>query len=233
MVTKSFEVIGKCMDNYKSLIREAKRKRRNKIIGLTLLGASVLGFGCESIRINQNPVGYNLSRKVGDYLNLDKNDIYSDKSENIIIDPKNDEIKLNVSKLEKITDIPTSGVENYRTSNLKTITDIFPCNNPEGKQRKIIGLYRLNEDEDKFIDVSKSKTPDVYNVTIADGNRLVKWMKKHPYITTLVIGGIAYGVSQSGGSGGRGGGSSGGAGGDGGDGTGGTGSGGSGGGGAR
>ena len=221
------------MDNYKSLIREAKRKRRNKIIGLTLLGASVLGFGCESIRINQNPVEYNVSRKVEDYLNLDKNDIYSDKSENIIIDPKNDEIKLNVSKLEKITDIPTSGVENYRTSNLKTITDIFPCDNIEGKQRKIIGLYRLNEDEDKFIDVSKSKTLDVYNVTIADGNRLVKWMKKHPYITTLVIGGIAYGVSQSGGSGGRGGGSSGGAGGDGGDGTGGTGSGGAGGDGAR
>ena len=218
------------MDNYKSLIREAKRKRRNKIIGLTLLGASVFGFGCESIRINQNPVGYNLSRKVGDYLNLDKNDIYFDKSENIIIDPKNDEIKLNVSKLEKITDIPTSGVENYRTSNLKTITDIFPCDNIEGKQRKIIGFYRLNED--KFINVSESKIP-VYNVTIADGNRLVKWMKKHPYITALVIGGIAYGVSQSGGSGGRGGGSSGGAGGDGGDGTGGTGSGGSGGGGAR
>ena len=226
------------MDNYKSLIREAKRKRRNKIIGLTLLGASVFGFGCESIRINQNPVGYNLSRKVGDYLNLDKNDIYFDKSENIIIDPKNDKskLKLDASKLEKITDIPTSGVENYRTSNLKTITDIFPCNNPEGKQRKIIGFYILNE-KDKFIDVSKSKIHDVYNVTIADGNRLVKWMKKHPYITigatALVIGGIAYGVSQSGGSGGRGGGSSGGAGGDGGDGTGSTGSGGAGGDGAR
>ena len=219
------------MDNYKSLIREAKRKRRNKIIGLTLLGASVFGFGCESIRINQNPEEYNVSRKVvGDYLNLNKNDIYSDKGGNIIIDPKKDEIKLNVSKLEKITDIPTSEVENYRTSNLKTITDIFPCDNIEGKQRKIIGFYRLNED--KFINVSESKIP-VYNVTIADGNRLVKWMKKHPYITTLVIGGIAYGVSQSGGSGGRGGGSSGGAGGAGGDGTGGTGSGGSGGGGAR
>ena len=165
------------MDNYKSLIREAKRKRRNKIIGLTLLGASVFGFGCESIRINQNPEEYNVSRKVvGDYLNLNKNDIYSDKGGNIIIDPKKDEIKLNVSKLEKITDIPTSEVENYRTSNLKTITDIFPCDNIEGKQRKIIGFYRLNED--KFINVSESKIP-VYNVTIADGNRLVKWKNTH------------------------------------------------------
>ena len=38
---------------------------------------------------------------------------------------------------------------------------------------------------------------------VEDGNRVVNWMKAHPYLTigatALVVGGIAYGVSQSGG----------------------------------
>ncbi|MBU2104346.1 MAG: hypothetical protein KKF67_01025 [Nanoarchaeota archaeon] len=159
------------MDNYKGLIQKAKRKWRNRVIGLTFLGISVFGSGCSNlwnIRTGQNPAEYNFSQRIEDYLDLNKNDIYSDKEGNIIIDPKDDNLALNVLGLEKITDIAKLQKlgRDYGTGNLEAIADIFPCNNPEGEIRKIVGFYKLGEN--KFIEVYESKIKGVYAVEIFD-----------------------------------------------------------------
>lgn len=155
------------MEHHKNLIQKAKRKWRNRAIGLIFLGMPVLSSACSNI-MRQNPADYNFSQRIGDYLDLNKNHIYSDKEGTIIIDSKDDEIALNVLGLEKITDsVKLQKIaRDYGTGNLEAITDIFPCDNPEGEIRKIIGFHKLGKN--KFIKVYESKIKGVYTVEIFD-----------------------------------------------------------------